>query len=672
MGVPRNFAIFPEHVLFLRSSSGRDGVNALWQLREGVESILVDPRTLLVDSSELPAAERARRERMREQGGGITAYSASESGEQVVFALAGGLWSLNLASAKPSAHEVAGPVIDPQISPDGRFAAWSTGSTVELIDLQSGQSKTLFQNDSANVQVGLADFIAAEELGRSRGFWWAPDSSAIVLQQTDETKVQTWWISDNANPAAPPREIRYPQAGTPNAQVRIFQVSLTGEKTEIVWDQSSYEYFVRFHWAKNQRALITFANREQTRLDTFALTESKLELVHSAQNETFVEVIPGQPIWNRTGALVSIEDQMDTDTRSLVVAGRTISPTGTQVLSLIGEVDGGYLVSATATAIDRGIALITEAGELNWLEEDGMNASSSIKNGLRLSSGTDLNSWNRRFNLMRGNDVVHSFTNHGERPNLKLNLHTIQTGPHAVNTAVLFPTDHIMGSTRLPVLMRPYGGPHGAQVLNSAYAYAEDQWWADQGFVVVIADGRGTPARGPHWERAIYKDFVSAVLADQISAIEQVATIWPADVDASRVGISGWSFGGYLSALAVLAAPEHFHAAIAGAPVTRFDWYDTAYTERYLGNPHTDSAPYDAGNLLNLASDLQRPLMLIHGLVDDNVVVGHTLALSNALMSAGRAHTVLPLTGITHMASDETVAENLLHLQLEFFKNQLG
>src|SRR5208282_6771972 len=213
--------------------------------------------------------------------------------------------------------------------------------------------------------------------------------------------------------------------------------------------------------------------------------------------------------------------------------------------------------------------------------------------------------------------------------------------------------------------------------------------FAEQGFAVVIADGRGTPGRGPDWERAVAGDLAEPVLEDQVEALHAAAARF-ADLDPGRVAIRGWSFGGYLAALAVLRRPDVFHAAIAGAPVTDWRLYDTHYTERYLGDPAEDKDAYDRCSLISSAERSvvprsgtpvprdadalppPRPLMLIHGLADDNVVVAHTLRLSAALLGSGYPHTVLPLSGITHMASQETVAENLLLLQLDFLRGALG
>jgi dipeptidyl-peptidase-4 len=158
---------------------------------------------------------------------------------------------------------------------------------------------------------------------------------------------------------------------------------------------------------------------------------------------------------------------------------------------------------------------------------------------------------------------------------------------------------------------------------------------------------------------------------DQVAALHAAAALHP-DLDLGRVGIRGWSFGGYLAALAVLRRPDVFHAAVAGAPVTDWRLYDTFYTERYLGHPDDDPGAYARASLLDDAPALTRPLLIIHGLADDNVVSAHSLLLSQRLTEAGRPHSVLPLTGVTHMTPQESVAENLLRLQVRFLRDALG
>ncbi len=250
----------------------------------------------------------------------------------------------------------------------------------------------------------------------------------------------------------------------------------------------------------------------------------------------------------------------------------------------------------------------------------------------------------------------------------------VHLGRRRLSTALLVPSELAPGEdpeAPLPVLLDPYGGPHAQRVVGARGAFLSSQWFADQGFAVVVVDGRGTPGRGSDWERAVHGDLAGPVLDDQVDALHALAEIEPI-IDLSRVAIRGWSFGGYLAALAVLRRPDVFHAAVAGAPVTDWKLYDTHYTERYLGDPTDDADAYERSSLLPDAPKLTRPLLLIHGLADDNVVAAHTLALSGALLAAGRPHQVLPLTGVTHMASQEDVAENLLLLQLDFLRTALG
>ncbi len=274
--------------------------------------------------------------------------------------------------------------------------------------------------------------------------------------------------------------------------------------------------------------------------------------------------------------------------------------------------------------------------------------------------------------LPAGPAVVATIDSLAEQPALgSVRVELLRAGRRELRTALLLPSWHQPGSAKLPVLMDPYGGPHAQRVLASADAYLTSQWFADQGFAVVVADGRGTPGRGPQWDRAVAGDLAGPVLEDQVDALAAVAELHT-DLDLSAVAIRGWSFGGYLSALAVLRRPDVFHAAIAGAPVTDWRLYDTHYTERYLGHPGHNPAAYDQSSLLADAHKLSRPLMIIHGLADDNVVVAHTLRLSSALLAAGRPHQVLPLSGVTHMASQEEVAENLLLLQVDFLRRALG
>lgn len=674
LGSPRSFRISPDaqRVLFLRSDHGRDAVNSLWSydIAARTETKIADPRLLLADDAGIPDAERVRRERMRETSSGITSYSVAETGNRVVFALAGQLFAGDVSEVNFKLLEVAGPVIDPRISPDGSLIAWASGKDLMICDFAGSNQINLTNETSDHTSWGLADFIAAEEFGRMHGYWWSPDSTSLIVERSDESAIQTWWISDPALPHKQPQEQRYPAAGTKNGSVSLQQITVDGQRTDLTWDNNEFEYLVSVSWQDDCDALITVANRAQQHFVTYAASAGSLRSVHEVADHEFVEVIPGQPKWHN-GEILAIVDNRVSDTRELQLAGRAISPNGLQVMSLIDVTDDYVDVSATSNAIDRDLIRVAFDGTLTAFAQGGIAAATSSVDGLQVIVESRLDTHSRSYQLVRSGKTEHYFDSMAEAPNFKPEVHYLTTGDHQVNTAVLFPRDHKFGTRKLPVLLRPYGGPHGAQVLNGALTYAEDQWFADQGFAVIVADNRGTPGRGPAWDHAIYQDFVTPVIEDQVAAVEAVASKYPDDVDASRVGITGWSFGGYLSALAVMERPDIFHAAVAGAPVTEWKWYDTAYTERYLGHPDKHPEVYEKNSLMHRAATLARPLMLVHGLADDNVVAAHSLTLSSELLAHKKPHTVLPLSGVTHMTPQEIVSENLMLLTVEFFNANL-
>ncbi len=507
-----------------------------------------------------------------------------------------------------------------------------------------------------------------------RGLWWSPDGTEFIAQCTDDSAVNTWWISDPANPEATPREQRYPQAGSTNAEVSLHYFDLSGKKFEIDWDHEAYEYLISLNWQSDSEPLITVANRAQTEFVTHALREQVLVSVHAVTDPEFVEVIPGQPRW-LGNEILSVIDNRVTDSRELRVADRTLTPAGLQVMSVISASEDFIDVIATDDAVSRKVMRVLPSGEIIELTKDGVSSAIGCtkvgEDSWQIITQSRLATHDRTYTLTRNDEHIHQFDSHAEQPIVTPDVQVFETGPHNVKTAVLFPESHIPGSKKLPILLRPYGGPHGAQVLNAANLYAEDQWFANQGFCVIVADNRGTPARGPLWDHAIYQDFVTPVLDDQENAIADVVKRFPDDVDAGRVGITGWSFGGYLSALAVLARPEIFHAAVAGAPVTDWILYDTAYTERYLGHPAQFPEVYQRNSLLEMATNLKRPLLLIHGTADDNVVFAHTLQLSSHLLANKGEHSVLPLSGVTHMTPQEVVAENIALQSVKFFTEHL-
>ncbi|WP_433559149.1 prolyl oligopeptidase family serine peptidase [Pseudonocardia xinjiangensis] len=672
LGAPRGITVSPDggRVVFLRSRGGTDPVTCLWtlDLETGEERLVADPHELDSGSEDLPPEERARRERSREQAGGVVGYATDRPVTMAAFALSGQLYVADFAAGlTPRLVETPGGVIDPRPDPHGRRVAYVSGGALHVHDVAARTTTTIAAPDGEHVTYGLADFVAAEEMGRMRGYWWSPDGDAVLVARVDDTPVQRWHIADPANPDRTPTVVAYPTAGTANAHVSLRIHTLDGGSTQVDWDGVRDEYLVTAVWDAHD-LLIVVQPRDQRalrvlRVDPDTGTTSP---VHEQTDAAWVEIVPGVPAHTESGALVTVAD---TDgARRLVVDGEPVTPPSLQVRDVL-DVEGDAVFFRAGEDP-------TSIGLWTW-GPDGLAAVTSeagVHSG-RLVAGTlvvarqSLDGDGTTTTVHRNGSewTIASFADpSGLTPRVAL----LTAGERGLRTAVLLPTGHEPG-TPLPVLMDPYGGPHAQRVLAARGAYLTSQWFADQGFAVVVVDGRGTPGRGPEFERAVRGDLAAPVLDDQVDALHAAAEQYP-DLDLTRVGIRGWSFGGYLAALAVLRRPDVFHAAVAGAPVTDWALYDTHYTERYLGHPEQAPDAYARSSLIEDAAKLTRPLLLVHGLADDNVVAAHTLRLSSALLAAGRPHSVLPLSGVTHMTPQEVVAENLLLLQVRFLKDALG
>jgi dipeptidyl-peptidase-4 len=678
LGDPRDLTVAPDgrRVVFARSRGGADPVNCLWsvELGSGEEELLVDPLLLPATTADghadLPPEERARRERAREGAGGITGYSTDRDLTRATFAVAGRLFVTDLGTGETRRLDVAGPVFDPRLSPDGDRIAYVHGRSLWVTDLE-GTTTALVAGPAADepdtVSWGRAEFIAAEEMGRFRGFWWSPDGMAVAVCRVDEAPVEVWHISDPANPATPARAVRYPAAGTPNATVGLHICRFDGSPpVEVTWDHVAFEYLANVSWNLHGCS-ITVLSRRQRDLAVAVVDPSTGEttVVYRDHDEAWVELVPGTGALIAPGEVVMCADR--DGLRRLMVGDEVVSPTGVQIRAVIDA--SADRIIASGNPLDDGSQLHV----YRWTRDDGLEAltdgpgvhTAAVGGDTIVLRSTTLDEPGARWRLPDGTTL----TSLAERPLVRPNVRLVPHRDDVPTTAVLLPHDH--DGSPLPVLLDPYGGPHAQRVVRSHNAFCASQWFADQGFAVVVADGRGTPGRGSAFERVVLDDLASGVLDDQVTALHAAAERHP-EIDLGRVAIRGWSFGGYLSALAVLRRPDVFHAAIAGAPVTEWRLYDTCYTERYLGDPNEHPDVYDANSLIPLAPDLERPLLLVHGLADDNVVAAHTLQLSAALLAAGRPHEVLPLVGVTHMTPQEVVAEHLLLHQLDFLRRSLA
>ena len=675
LGDPRTITVAADgqRVLFARSRAGDDPVNCLWVLdiATGEERLVADPLHLLdaADDEHLPIEERLRRERMREGAGGITSYATDAASTVAAFALGGHLFVAGLLSGQARELVVDGPVFDPRPDPVATCVAYVCGRTLRIAELD-GSSWELAGDEHPDISWGSADFIAAEEMGRYRGYWWSPDGAAIAATRADIGPVQRWYISDPANPDQQANEVAYPAAGTPNADVTLHVLALDGGSTEVVWDRDTYPYLADVQWADSQRLLLTVQSRDQRSLMVLAADprHGGTEPIFADGDTAWVELVPGTPAVLDDGQLVMTADR--DGARRLMVDGNAVTPIDLQVRAVVTAQDDEvyFLANPIADATVQHVWRWRTDGTLAALTDEPGVHTAAIGGSTVVLRTAVLDEPGATTQVLDG-PTISTFA---QQPLVTPNLSLHRYGDRALATAVLLPSHRSAGDDGplLPVLLDPYGGPHAQRVLRSHNAYLTSQWFADQGFAVVVIDGRGTPGRGSEWERSVQRDLATGPLDDQVAALAAAAQEHPLDL--TRVAIRGWSFGGYLAALAVLRRPDVFHAAIAGAPVTEWRLYDTHYTERYLGDPSSDATAYAANSLLPLAGELSRPLLLVHGLADDNVVAAHTLQLSSALLSAGKPHEVLPLVGVTHMTPQEVVAENLLLHQLDFLQRSLG
>lgn len=778
--------------LFLRSDGSEDTVTSLWmsvidENGNASEMLLADPRTLLADADaeDVPAEERARRERAREGGSGIVGYSTDASGNRVTFTINGQLFLTDIAVGVTRAiaieEDELKPVLNPRISPDGQHVMYTTGTYLVNVDLADTAFDTAFGDDDCEIgdaisvvasipqdgewKIGLAEFAAGEEMNRYDGFWWSPDSKYVLFETYDESPEPIWHLSDPANPANPARSNRYPQALTANANVRLTLLELGFDNdnccygaiaNEVQWDHETYEYLAAVSWTSGHEPIILvqdrlqqhdqvlaihvgepiatmrdaengFTDDEGDQVETFSIAipeyaegerPGSTRVLEKHSNAYWLDLIHGTPAFTPNGRLICAMNDMDADTNRLTVDGVPFTPAGLQVREVLNVTDDDVLCVVQRTpellsddslpflwqsnAADhdaRSFDVVSIRYDGTWeplTYAPGQWTMSRAGNGCVVTGrGMDDATVQMQhcMNIVttdeNGTDVasmvVSPIENHAETPGFTPNVHFTRLGERGLYTAIVLPSasSEYAHADTLPVLMKPYGGPGFQQVVENQSFYWDAQWWADQGYIVVTADGRGTTGRGPKWDRAIYETMKSVTLEDQVDAVralpEVLATLAAQEnkessettipqPDLNRVAMIGWSYGGFLSALAVLEAPETFAAACAGAPPTDWTLYDTHYTERYLG---LDPAVYERNSIISDAPQLDRPLMLIHGFADDNVTIAHSLRLSQALMAAGRKHTFLPLTGITHMTNDETVAENLLILQRDFLAEAL-
>lgn len=676
-------------VLFLRSGA-RDRTQTLWAFdpRTGQEREVLDGGKLLAGGEEvLTPEERARRERLRMTARGLSSFELSKDGRRMLVPFSGRLFVVERPGYSvrelPAAAGLA-PADGARLSPDGTLVGLVRNGEMRVADAATGVERVIASPESSEVSYGLAEFVAQEEMDRFDGYWWSPDSRWLVVQRTDHSGVERLRIMDPSNPTKAPEENPYPRPGMKNDDVKLAVYPATGGTPVWVnWDRDAYPYLCRVVWPEAGPLTIYVMDRrqQQASLLTVDPATGRTAPLLGERDAAWINLPDGAPEWLPNGkSFLWISERDDSgpqlELQNADATSRRLTPAGLRVRSL-DHVDAVRSV-AYVTASDEPSETHVWAVDLKkpWKakrigKERGVESAVYSPNGaLRVRTLAPELGPVRWIVEDASGKSVGELKSVAETPGVEPVVEWTSVGPDSLRAFVVRPRDFQPGK-RYPVIDWAYAGPHSQRVLRSNRRYLLEQWLADQGFIVVTVDGRGTPGRGRTFERAIRGDFIGPALADHRTALQELTRRYP-EMDASRIGAFGWSFGGYYAAQAVLHAPETYRASVAGAPVVDWHDYDTFYTERYLGVPPLDSTAYARSSVLEKAATLSRPMLVIHGTADDNVYFVHSLKLANALNRANRTWDFLPLPGQTHIVSAPEQVKQVYGRALEFFQRELG
>jgi dipeptidyl-peptidase-4 len=687
LGQPVSPKITPDGkaVIFLRGGA-RDPVLRLYEFTVADAKLreILTPEKLLQGAEEkLTAEERSRRERERQSLRGFTSFQLSKDGGKLLVALSSKLYLITRADSHVTELPGRG-WIDPHFSPDGRAVAAVNGGELHAIDLETQVDVALTSGATETSQHAVAEFVAQEEMDRHEGFWWSPDSQWIAYQETDNSGVESRFIADPLHPETPPAKNFYPRAGTNNAKVRLGIVARAGGATRWVeWDREEYPYLTRVVWKEAAAPLCVLvqnrAQQDELLLAVDPTSGATRELLRE-KDAAWLNLDPKpMPVWLKDGFLWTTERNGAWQVELHSADGallRAITPADFNLDEFLdlNETDRSIIVAGGPDSRERHLfrfVLEPKAEPQRLTRESGRHGA---------VFGDAKEQFLHRFDLVDGRagwEVLRTFDGRklgalpsvAERPSSLPKVELTRTdGPRAMDGAIVRPRDFTKGK-QYPVILDVYAGPGRKEVLARPDRYMIDQWMADRGYIVVAIDGRGTPGHGREWERAIRGNLIDVALTDQIAGLQALAKHEPA-MDLKRVGVVGWSFGGYFSAMAAIRKPDTFRCGVVGAPVVTWENYDTHYTERYLGLPSENAEGYRSSSVLTYAADLRQPLFLIHGLTDDNVYVQHSMQLSDALFNAGKTFNFLPLLG-THMVSDPLLQLRRQTRIVEFFDGVL-
>lgn len=673
---PRLLRLSPDGtmVTLLRNRADDRDRYDLWAIdtTTGAERMLVDSLKL-GSGAELSEAEKMQRERARIGGSrGIVAYDWAADGKHIVVPLDGDLFLASVDGSVVRLTETPAGELNATVSPKGRYLSFVRDGELYATEIASRTETRLTQGASDTVSWGVAEFVAQEEMDRRTGHWWAPDDAHIAVARVDESGVG---IVNRAAIGADGTKIypqRYPAAGTPNALVSLYVMDPAG-KVQVPVDLGADKdiYLARVAWAKDGKTLyVQRESRDQKRLDLLAVDpatgKAKTVLSESAKSwinlsDNFRALSDGSFLWwsEKTGHGHLYRVRGDRWT--------AITEGDWEVRDVLGVDE------------KRGLVFFTGNRETP-LEQQVYSASLSGKGSLRRLSETGW--WNNavmdgaasRLIVSRSNSLQPTQIYLADRDGARLQWlseNRIEGAhPLAPYKAGLVPTRFgtlpakdgsrlyykmltppLEPGRRYPVFMIHYGGPGAGRQVTNQWGGALAQYLVQQGWIVYSIDNRGTPDRGKAFEDQIHRAMGTVEVEDQLAGVDWLKA--QPFVDPRRIATYGWSYGGYMTLKLLEKAPGVFAAGISGAPVTKWELYDTHYTERYLGDPRGAQSAYPAADAIDEAGRIADPLLLIHGMADDNVVLEHSTAFMSRMQQLGKPFDLMLYPGQTHRFAGE-------------------
>ncbi len=660
--------------LLLPRSEDRERYD-LWAMdtSTGAKRMLVD--STKIGGGEISEAEKMRRERARVGGTkGIVEYEWAPDGKSILTPIDGDLYLADLATG--AVHRLTNSPqteIDAHVSQTGRFVSFVRDQNLYSIDLARGTERPLTTEGKDMVTCGTAEFVAQEEMDRRTGTWWSPGDGRVAVECYDESKVQIVTRAAIGANGTKTFDQRYPAAGTPNVTVTLWLMHPDGSgRAKVDLGANPDIYLARVDWSKDGRTLfVQRLSRDQKRLDLLAVDPatgaSRPVLTESSNtwlnlNNDFRSLADGSFIWGseRTGfhhLYRWAEGQLTPITSGdWVMTGLVGADERGHRLFFTGNKDG--VLEQHVYSVD-----YLRPGEPQRLSDPGYwNDAVMDKAGSHLivtRSSADqppqvylADDAGKRIAWVEENklDASHPYAQFVAAQR-EIKFGTLKAGDGSTLYWEMI-TPPLQKGKKYPVFFEHYGGPGTGQQVSRAWASPMRQYWVSKGWIYFQIDNRGSYNRGKAFEDQIYHAMGMVEVEDQAAAARWLQK--QPFVDPNKIAISGWSYGGYMTLKMLEKAPKGLYSAgVAGAPVTKWELYDTTYTERYLGNPAVDPKPYAASNALADAVKIQDPLLLLHGMSDDNVIFQNSSMLADELQQADRPFQMMFYIGQTHHVAGE-------------------